>query len=40
MRKVAVGVDITKRATQKIVADLVAAGYLTRPVTAGETATS
>jgi predicted transcriptional regulator len=30
MRKVAVGVGITERATQKIVSDLVAAGYLTK----------
>ena len=30
MRKVAAGVGITERATQKIVADLVAAGYLTK----------
>ena len=30
IRKVAVGVGITERATQKIIADLVAAGYLTK----------
>ena len=30
MRKVAVGVGITERATQKIVADLVVAGYRTK----------
>ena len=40
MRRVAAGVGITERATQKIVADLVAAGYLTKNVTAGATATS